>query len=288
MSESRYTSLDRPPLSEQALTSALTGPNGSWRALAVVAETGSTNADVAARAAGGEAEGLVLVTDHQRAGRGRLSRTWSSPPRSSLAVSVLLRPQGVPAERLGWLPLLGGLAVVDALTSRCGLPARLKWPNDVLVTDEGEERKVCGILAEVVPGHGTAPDGQGLAVVLGAGINVTQTRAELPVPAATSLRLAGAATTDRDTVLRAYLRALAVRYRAFVAAAGDPRSSGIGSAYREACATLGRQVEIHLPSGSAERGLAQEVDDEGRLVVLVGEEPRPFAAGDVVHVRGQA
>jgi BirA family biotin operon repressor/biotin-[acetyl-CoA-carboxylase] ligase len=275
-------------LSEQALAAALTGPDGSWRALAVVPETGSTNADVAARAAAGEAEGLVLITDHQRAGRGRLSRTWSSPPRSSLAVSVLLRPEGVPAERLGWLPLLGGLAVVDALTRRCGLPARLKWPNDVLVSEDGEEHKVCGILAEVVPGHGTAAGGHGLAVVLGAGINVTQTRAELPVPAATSLRLAGAATTDRDTVLRAYLRALAGRYRTFVASAGDPRSSGIGSAYREACATLGRQVEIHLPSGAAERGLAQEVDDQGRLVVLVGDEPRPFAAGDVVHVRGQA
>ncbi len=283
MSENRYADLDRPPLSAAALTVALTGPDGGWRSVEVVPETGSTNADVAARAAAGQAEGLVLVAEHQSAGRGRLARSWSSPVRSSLSVSVLLRPDGVPVERLGWLPLLAGLAVVDALTHRCGLTARLKWPNDVLVAEEDVERKVCGILAEVVPGPGSAR-----AVVLGAGINVTQRRAELPVETATSLRLAGAANTDRDTVLRAYLRALAIRYRAFVAAQGDPRASGLGPAYREACATLGREVEVHLPAGRVDRGQAQEVDDDGRLVVLVGDEPRPFAAGDVVHLRGPA
>ena len=108
------------------------------------------------------------------------------------------------------------------------------------------------------------------AVVVGAGINVTQTAAELPVPGAISMRLAGSATTDRDTVLRVYLRALAERYEAFRASGGDPRTSGIGAAYRERCATLGRVVEVRLPGGVIERGTAEEVDDDGRLVVRVG------------------
>ncbi|MBL8932296.1 MAG: biotin--[acetyl-CoA-carboxylase] ligase [Kineosporiaceae bacterium] len=285
---SPFTDLDRPPLRARALTTALTGPDGAWRAVEVVAETGSTNADLAVRAAAGEPEGLVLVADHQRSGRGRLARQWSAPVRSAISVSVLLRPGGIPAERLGWIPLLGGVAVVDALRERCGLPARLKWPNDVLVPRDGlpedpRDGKVCGVLAEVVPGTPVP------AIVLGVGINVTQTRAELPVPTATSLRLAGSAVTDRDTVLRAYLRALAVRYRAFVDAAGDPRRSGIGAAYREACATLGMRVEVQLPGDDRVRGRAQEVDEDGRLVVLVeqtgGPVFRPFAAGDVVHLR---
>ncbi|MBK6871732.1 MAG: biotin--[acetyl-CoA-carboxylase] ligase [Kineosporiaceae bacterium] len=294
-----FTDLDRPPLREAALAAALTGAtttggdggDGAWRAIEVVAETGSTNADLARRAAAGEAEGLVLVADQQNAGRGRLARAWTTPPRAAIAVSVLVRPDGVPPERLGWLPLLGGLAVVDAVRNRCGLPARLKWPNDVLVPIDGlpqaaasgaAERKLCGVLAEVVP---SSIPGIGPAVILGAGINVTQTADELPVPTATSLRLAGSAVTDRDTVLRAYLRALAVRYRAFVEAAGDPRRSGIGAAYREACSTLGREVEVHLPGRDVVHGTAREVDDDGRLVVATGAGELPFAAGDVVHLR---
>lgn len=299
-----FTDLDRPPLRERALAAALTGRAGHrdaqdgaagvWRAIEVVAETGSTNADLARRAAAGEAEGLVLVADQQSAGRGRLARTWTTPPRAAIAVSVLLRPDGVPPERLGWLPLLGGLAVVDAVRSRCGLPARLKWPNDVLVPIDGlpqaassgaAEGKLCGVLAEVVPSLSPAMPATPAAVILGAGINVSQTADELPVPTATSLRLAGSAVTDRDTVLRAYLRALAVRYRAFVEAAGDPRRSGIGAAYREACSTLGREVEVHLPARDVVRGTAREVDDDGRLVVLTGDGEVPFAAGDVVHLR---
>ncbi len=287
---SQWSDLARPPLRQPALARALTlGPDADWRAVEVVAATGSTNADVAARARDGEPEGLVLVADHQDAGRGRLGRSWQAPPRAALAVSVLLRPAVDPA-RWSWLPLLVGLGVAEALTRTCGLPAGLKWPNDVLVPEpvrgeapeQGERRKVCGVLAEAVAG----PDGVPVAAVLGFGLNVDQARDELPVPAATSLRLAGAATLDRDTVLRACLRAVAVRYRSWVEAGGDPRASGLGAAYREACLTLGLEVEVSLP-GDAEpvRGVAEEVDDEGRLVVRTPSGPRALAAGDVVHVR---
>lgn len=279
--------LDRPPLSAAALRRAITtGDRPAWRALDVVPATGSTNADLAERARAGEPEGLVLTTDDQQAGRGRLDRRWTAPPRSAVAVSVLLRPP-VPPARWSWLSLLAGVAVTDALVRTGGVEARLKWPNDVLVPVDGELRKVAGILTEV---HQDRPGGDDArAAVLGIGLNVHQGAGELPVPAATSLRLAGAATTDRDTVLRAVLRALSDRYAAWCAAGGDPRASGVAAAYRERCATIGAAVEVHLPDGGRLAGVAEGVDDEGRLLVRDASSSsgagHVLAAGDVVHVR---
>lgn len=248
--------------------------------------TGSTNADLAGRARDGEAPGLVIVTDDQVAGRGRLAREWIAPPRSSITVSVLVAPSA-PPERWGWLSLLAGVAVVRVLTRLAGLPAVLKWPNDVLVPVPGSElehHKVCGILAEAVQGR----DGR-RSVVIGTGVNVSQEQDELPVPEATSLRLAGAATTDRDVLLRAYLRHLADDLRRWDDAAGDPRRSGLGAAYREACTTIGRRVTVHLPGPARLTGVCEGVDDDGRLLVRddTGTD-HVLAAGDVVHVRPDA
>ncbi|HEV3291948.1 MAG TPA: biotin--[acetyl-CoA-carboxylase] ligase, partial [Streptosporangiaceae bacterium] len=103
-----------------------------WREIRVVAETGSTNADLLAEARAGASEGLVLAAEAQTAGRGRLGRRWLSPPGAALTFSVLLRPRGVPPARLGWLPLLAGVAVAAAVTGAAALDTRLKWPNDVL------------------------------------------------------------------------------------------------------------------------------------------------------------
>jgi BirA family biotin operon repressor/biotin-[acetyl-CoA-carboxylase] ligase len=292
----QWQDLSRPPLRQAALRQALTtGPSLAWRSLDVVTETGSTNADLAGRARQGEAEGAVLVADHQTSGRGRRDRTWTAPPRAGLAVSVLLRPasHGIPADRWSWLTLMAGVAVTDALIRTCGLPATLKWPNDVLVPVFGadEPGKVAGLLAEVVRTDGPAAE-TGPAVVLGLGLNISQDVDELPVPTATSLALAGSAVTDRDTVLRAVLRALADRYRDFTAAAGDPThpTSGLAAVYRERCSTIGRLVQAQLPDGTTRLGLADGVDDEGRL--LVREPPEgpdstvhALSAADVVHIR---
>jgi BirA family biotin operon repressor/biotin-[acetyl-CoA-carboxylase] ligase len=286
-----WQDLSRPPLRESPLRRALTsGPDPAWRSLDLVAETGSTNADLAERARAGEAEGAVLVADHQNAGRGRRDRSWTAPPRAGLAVSVLLRPEPVSADRWSWLTLLAGVAVTDALQQTCGLVASLKWPNDVLVPiypfgrpagRDPELGKVAGLLAEVVRSEA------GPAVVLGLGLNVNQDAAELPVPTATSLKLAGSAILDRDTVLRAVLRALSERYRDWLAAAGDPQA-GLAAVYRERCSTIGRPVRVHVPDGSTLDGLAEGVDDEGRLLVRENRpnaELRALSAGDVVHIR---
>ena len=243
-----YGDLDRPPLRPDALAHAL-APDG-WR-VEVLEQAGSTNAVVAERAKAGEPAGLCVVAEEQTAGRGRLDRSWVSPPRAGLTFSVLLRPV---AAQLGWVPLLAGLAVARAVREQTELDAVLKWPNDVLVG----EKKVAGLLAEAVDG----------AVVLGIGLNVTTREDELPHALATSLALAGASTTDREIVLRAVLRGMAL------AEADRP-------AYRELCRTLGREVQVHLPGGEVVQGTAEAVDDEGRLVV----NGTAYAAGDVVHLR---
>lgn len=268
---SPFTDLERPPLRERPLRAALVVEGGLWTELRVVPETASTNADVVAGAAVGAAEGLVVVAEHQVAGRGRAERTWTAPERSGLTFSVLLRPPPATRPRWGWLPLLAGLAVATPLARLSGLEVGLKWPNDVLIG----ERKLAGLLAEV----------SGDAVVLGIGINVSLREDELPVPAATSLRLAGSEVVDREPVLRAVLRELAVLYRAWADADGDAGGSGLLAAYREACVTLGRPVTVHLPGGSTLAGEAVDVDEAGLLLVRDGSSVHALGAGDVVHVR---
>ena len=209
----------RPPLDAAALSARLVRPGGLWREIRVTGETGSTNADLLQEARAGAAEGLVLAAETQTAGRGRLGRSWSSPPRAALACSVLLRPAAVPPAARGWLPLLTGIAVAAALRAEAGVPAGLKWPNDVLVAD----RKIAGILAEA---HDDA-------IVVGIGLNVTLTAAELPVTGATSLLLEDAACLDRERLLAATLTGLAGRYRAWAA---DPGAAGGGSPAQADCA----------------------------------------------------
>jgi len=250
-----YGDLERPPLRAGALQRAL-APDG-WRVV-VVPTAGSTNAVVAERARAGEPAGLVVVAEEQTAGRGRLERVWVSPARAGLTFSVLVRPDLAPTQ-WPWLPLLAGLAVAEALRSRARVDAVLKWPNDVLV----DGRKVCGVLAEV-PTAGAA--------VLGIGLNVTTRQDELPHPDATSLTLAGAATTDRDTVLRAVLRSL----RRVLADPTQARND-----YTTLCDTVGRRVRLQLPDGRSIEGTAGAVDADGRLVV----DGTAYGAADVVHLR---
>lgn len=285
MQGSPYTDLNRPPLRETALRRALVAPAGLWTDLRVVARTGSTNADVAGAARDQAPEGLVVVAESQTEGRGRLDRQWLAPARSSLTLSVLLRPE-VPPARLGWLPLLAGVALVESVGRIAMVDAVLKWPNDLLVRSSAEQTgygKCAGILAEAVNGATVG------AVVLGIGLNVSQTAGELPAGLsglpATSLALAGALCVDRDPLLRGLLRSLADWYGRWVAVGGDPGASGLAEAYRDACHTLGREVEVSLPGGQVLAGTADAVDDDGRLVVATAAGRRAVAAGDVRHVR---
>jgi biotin-[acetyl-CoA-carboxylase] ligase BirA-like protein len=267
---SRWSDLDRPALDGPALAAALTRDSTLWRSLEVVEEVGSTNAALAAAAARDAPEGTVLVAEHQVAGRGRLARVWTSPPRAGLTVSVLLRPD-VPAARRGWLPLLTGVALAESVAEVSGVLPSLKWPNDLLA---GDGRKLAGILAET----------SGTAVVVGAGLNVSTTAAELPDTGTSLARVTGG-TVDRATVLLAYLRALERRYRRWVEALGDPVSSGLAQDYLAWSSTVGSTVAVDLPDGSVLDGVAQAVDWDGRLVVATAGGTVELASGDVRHVR---
>ncbi|MEU7025574.1 biotin--[acetyl-CoA-carboxylase] ligase [Streptomyces sp. NPDC046275] len=274
-SAGRWSDLDRPPLNASVLRRALVLPDGLWTSLDVVESTGSTNSDLTARA-DELPEGAVLVAERQTSGRGRLDRSWTAPARSGLFVSVLLKP-AVPVHRWGWLPLLTGVAAARGLSEAAGTELSLKWPNDLLVKVGGEERKTGGILAERAGADG---------VVIGLGVNVTLREDELPVPAAGSLALAGAVSTDRDTLLRAVLRSLERWYGDWVRADGDPAASGLQEAYTAGCATLGRRVRADLPGERMLEGEAVGVDGDGRLVVATeGGGTEAVAAGDIVHVR---
>lgn len=277
----------RTALDAAALRRAILRPGGLWRVVEVTQRTGSTNADLLARARGGTPEGMLLVAEEQSAGRGRMGRTWVSPPRAALTFSLLVRP-AVPPARRGWLPLLTGVAVASAVTASTGVRTRLKWPNDVLAgpANPGEaeprEAKLAGILAEAA----------GDAVVVGVGLNVSTEPAELPPPGpgalpATSLRMAGApATVTREQLLAAILAAFERWYRPWCQAGGDPGRCGLKAEYTALSGTIGRLVRAELPGGQPLSGLAAGVDEDGRLLVCPSPGTEvPIAAADVVHLR---
>jgi biotin-[acetyl-CoA-carboxylase] ligase BirA-like protein len=268
---SRWSDLDRPRLDARALRSALARDTGLWRSLEVVDEIGSTNAALVAAAAEDAPEGTVLIAEHQVTGRGRLDRVWTSPPRAGLTLSMLLRPD-VPAARRGWLPLLTGVALAESVRGVTGVQVSLKWPNDLLAADG---RKLAGILAE----------SSGTAVVVGVGLNVSTSAAELP-ETATSLSAVLGAGVDRAPILLAFLRAFEARYRRWSDGVGDPLSSGLARDYLAWSSTVGTTVSVALPDGSTLEGVAQAVDWDGRLVVATpGGTVVELASGDVRHVR---
>ncbi|UYN82607.1 MAG: biotin--[acetyl-CoA-carboxylase] ligase [Microcella sp.] len=255
----------------------------------------STNSELVARAA--QLDDLtVLATDTQTAGKGRLGRTWSAPAGSALAVSVFVRqasrssaalatpPRASSASpeapatppdprRLGWLPLVAGVAMCRAAHA-LGVPrASVKWPNDVLV----DGRKLSGILTELTP-HG---------VVIGAGLNLTMQRDELPVPTATSLALEGASVDDSltDRALDAYLSELLPLIAMWRSAHDPAELRGIVQPHLH---TLGLAVRVDRPALPVLLGTAVELDDDGCLVVQPTDPSSTriaVAAGDVTHLR---
>lgn len=246
--------------------------------------TGSTNADLLAVSAG-QPHGSVLVTLDQTAGRGRLDRSWTAPAGETLAVSVLVRADLDDRDR-GWLPLVAGTAMRDAIAavvpdvagpagaSRPTDRVAVKWPNDVLV----DGAKVCGILCQV------AGDG---SVVVGAGVNLTIPSDRLPTPSSTSLALAGAegvAADLADAVLVAFHGAVLEAVAALVA--GGAAAEGARSHVRSACGTIGQRVRLELPDGTVEEADAIGIDDDGRITIRDRHGvPRGVAVGDLTHLR---
>jgi BirA family biotin operon repressor/biotin-[acetyl-CoA-carboxylase] ligase len=238
----------------------------------VVDAVPSTNALAIERAQAGAADGFVVVAEHQTGGRGRLDRTWETPRGSALTFSMVLRPS-VPTRSWPWLPLLTGYAVDKALKAQ-GYDAGVKWPNDVLIGD----KKVAGILVERIE------TSDGPAAVIGVGLNVGMREDELPVPTATSLAVASGSEPDRNDVLVSVLSTLREAYDAWQAG-GDATGLRLAESYAAACLTVGQDVRVDLPDGTALTGRATGIDPGGRLVVDGPDGTSYVAAGDVVHVR---
>ncbi len=272
----------RRPLQPASLAAALAGAGVGWCDPSVVVSTGSTNADVMAAARAGAAEGRAVIADEQTAGRGRLQREWRTPRGGALALSVLLRPSPA-ASTWGWVPLLAGVAVAEALRAATGVAAEVKWPNDVVVDGSARDggpgpRKLGGILVERVP---TPAPG----VVVGIGVNVDLQAAELPTAAATSIAAEAGRVLPREELAAQILSALGARYRQWAEAAGDADRCPLAAEYAAACCTIGREVRLSLPTGDAVAGAAVGVDTDGRLLVERAGEVTAYSSGDVVHAR---
>lgn len=224
-------------------------------------QVGSTNDIAASLAESGAAEGVVVAANAQSAGRGRLGRTWVSPPGAGLYVSAILRP---PADALPLLTIAAGVAVAEGVEVASGLQPCVKWPNDIYVG----VRKLAGILAEA----GSSPDGT-RHVVLGFGINIGAAAYPPDVAArATSIESELGRRIERGLVLAECLAALAARYQML----RTGRSDAVIAAWRSRGAPhLGRRVEWDVDRG-VRRGVAHDIDGRGALLVRVD--------GDVVRV----
>jgi BirA family transcriptional regulator, biotin operon repressor / biotin---[acetyl-CoA-carboxylase] ligase len=266
------------PIDRAGLLRELIRPDGVWTDLQVVDETGSTNADLVTRARSGAPSGSVLIANYQSAGRGRQGRVWTAPRGTGVAVSVLLHPVDMASARWGWLPLLAGLGVSEGLRCYPGVPAVLKWPNDVLIGDG----KVAGILVERVDTR------RGPAVVVGFGINVHLGVNQLPVPSATSLALHAAESRDGGALNRTIVigRCLETLGELYLRWATGGAEDDLAASYRDRCTTIGRQVRVELAGGRSIEGTATSVDSAGRLVVRTAAGLEVVGAGDVIHLRG--
>lgn len=241
-----------------------------WPRIDVVAETTSTNAELLGRPLARDR--TALVAELQTSGRGRFERIWASPPRAGLTFSVLLRPE-VPVARWGWLPLLAGVALAEAVQDATGVLTALKWPNDLLAGNEG--RKAAGILVQSADER----------VVIGMGLNVSTTRAELPVETATSLALQGASELDRTSLLTAILGSLDARVAQWSDHRGDAEACGLAAAYRGRCATIGTRVRVTAADDGVLEGAVTGIDPDGRLLLRAGDATHTIGAGDVEHLR---
>lgn len=257
--------------------------DGLYSELDVVTVTGSTNTDLVGAANAGAADRTVLIAEEQQAGRGRMQRDWVSPRYYGLHVSVLLRPVAAAQTALSWLPLVAGIALTETVRERTDLRASLKWPNDLLLGND-PARKAAGILAE---GVSTL---DGMAVVLGIGVNVHHDRDSLPAGAgglpATSL-VAEGAEVDREDLVARLLTAFAEAEQQWRQhAVSQQQDNPLRSRYQGLCGTLGQRVRIELGGGRFLHGTAKEIDDRGCLVVRGADGVRTaVSAGDVVHLR---
>lgn len=254
-----------------------------WRlpAVAAFAEAGSTNDVARALAEDGAPAGLLVMTEHQTAGRGRMRRPWTDLPGRSLLLSFVLRP--APAQRAapGTLPLRVGLATATALHQVAGINARIKWPNDVVV----DGRKLAGILCEATTAGG------GTVIIAGIGINVLQRAEDWPEElrdhAVSVAQVAGPMAPGRAAVLHAVINAL----RPLFSRPLTPLDEDELDAFRHVDALRGLDVSVTGAAVGAGtqaaddrpliRGSVAGIDPDGALLLEAGGGMQRVATGTV-------
>lgn len=249
--------MPRAPLDQSQIAASL---SQYWR-VSVVDLTTSTQEDLLEKVSSRQVRnGDVIVADFQSAGRGRLDRTFIAPPSTSLLFSLYLNPKR-PRSEWGFLPLLAGLSVAEAL-NQISATVLIKWPNDLLINDN----KVGGIISTI----------QGDGIVIGIGINVSMSSKQLPVPTATSLALEGFSILDRNTLLSRILTMLEDNFGQW------DEGSSLSDRYLALSATLGCNVRIESPNGQIILSKAISIDEQGQLHL---EDGQIVSVGDVIHLR---
>ena len=236
--------------------------------------TDSTNNYLKRLALEGAEDGTVAVADQQTAGRGRLGRTFQSPPGTGVYISFLLRPKVMPEKAIN-LTACAAVAICDAVQAACGLRPQIKWTNDVLLS----KRKICGILTEMsVEGESGALQ----YIVVGIGVNVNQALEDFPPELqdiAGSVAMAAGHPIDRGRLAAEIINAMDTMYADWQAGRWSVER------YRSDCATLGREVRL-LRNGQERTAIAEDVDDNFGLVVRYPDGTRETVISGEVSVRG--
>jgi BirA family transcriptional regulator, biotin operon repressor / biotin---[acetyl-CoA-carboxylase] ligase len=242
------------------------------REIHLFSEVASTNTLAMEMASAGAPEGTVVLAETQTGGKGRRGRTWVSP-KGNLYLSAILRPD-IPLYKAPLITLMGAVAVASTMRRLCEVKALIKWPNDILISD----KKVSGLLTEM-----SAEQDRVRHIVLGIGIDANMEPAALPPDVraqTTTLAAETGAKIDRTALLRQLLRELDHWYGVFL---NDERN--VLKEWKTLNTTIGNRVMV---SGAGEtlEGIAQGIDDEGRLILrLDNGNVRTVAAGDVTIVK---
>ena len=253
--------------------------------LFVFDELPSTNALALELAKKHAPSATVILADRQTAGRGRWARSWFSPPSVNIYGSLIFYFKN-PFQAAGWIPLMAGVAIAEAIEDTTGIAIALKWPNDVLIA----EQKLGGILCESFSRGSTET-----CMVIGFGINVNLSQSALPEELrsfATSLLIKCQHHVDRENLLKQIILSLEQGYASLL----TQGPQGWHSRYSSRCATIGRKIRVQFPDGSQLHGLAQSIGTHGQLQVapspsdFQGKSARivDIYSGEILHIRTQS
>jgi len=253
------------------------------QSLFVFQELPSTNRFAVELAKNPIPQGIVVLADSQTAGQGRLQRSWFSPPNANIYGSIVFSFNTQKLQAIGWIPLMAGSAIAEALEDNTTVSIKLKWPNDILI----DERKVGGILCESFKKSSTET-----CIVIGFGINVNLTELAFPKDIeliATSLQIHTQRVLDRHPLITSIIQSLEQGWHALISK--GPQACRIK--YSARCSTLGQQIQVQFPDGSNMEGVAQSIGEHGQLQIVpcssdTTEQSARIVevhAGDIRHIR---